>query len=248
LQYFEISGRCAAIVESLFKYGISLLVVIPFSFSCHFKMSGQFNAGEFAQKVVVTLDNLLQHAIHNVPNIEKLLLDILDAMFYPKQIGRQVMMIAALQFVLLSYSSINSGWTALMQSLTNTGLKEKKLTSQLKEVLTYDEWQVAARKLDSFRGFDHWRSSDYSIFYDTQLIQKRILLTRDMLRRGDVFDLMFRLRSGLARDQFGMQHEGLFSRALAGTKHIVEKYLDTMCEGLNFICDTPIAEEEVSFV
>jgi hypothetical protein len=34
-----------------------------------------------------------------------------------------------------------------------------------------------------------------------------------------------------------MQHEGLFSRAKAGTKQIVEEYHDTVCESLNFICD-----------
>jgi len=37
----------------------------------------------------------------------------------------------------------------------------------------------------------------------------------------------------------------LFSRALAGTKLIVEKYLETVSDGLNFICDSPIADEEV---
>ena len=39
---------------------------------------------------------------------------------------------------------------------------------------------------------------------------------------------------------------GLFSRALAGTKIIVEKYLETIADGLNFICDSPIADEEVN--
>lgn len=34
-----------------------------------------------------------------------------------------------------------------------------------------------------------------------------------------------------------MQHEGLFSKAKAGTKQIVEEYHDTVCEALNFICD-----------
>jgi TAG lipase/steryl ester hydrolase/phospholipase A2/LPA acyltransferase len=49
----------------------------------------------------------------------------------------------------------------------------------------------------------------------------------------------------ISRDQFGMQHEGLFSKAMQGTKVLVEKYLETMAAGLNFICDSPIADEEV---
>jgi hypothetical protein len=42
----------------------------------------------------------------------------------------------------------------------------------------------------------------------------------EMAQRGDVFSLMFRLRGGLARDQYGMQHEGLFSRAISGTESV----------------------------
>ena len=45
---------------------------------------------------------------------------------------------------------------------------------------------------------------------------------------------------GLARDQYGMQHEGLFSRATAGTKRIVEKYHDTVSYALDFICDSQV--------
>jgi TAG lipase/steryl ester hydrolase/phospholipase A2/LPA acyltransferase len=53
------------------------------------------------------------------------------------------------------------------------------------------------------------------------------------------------MRGGLARDQYGMQHEGLFSRATAGTKRIVEKYHDTTSYALDFICDSEIEDEEI---
>jgi hypothetical protein len=33
--------------------------------------------------------------------------------------------------------------------------------------------------------------------------------------------LIFFKLGGLARDQYGMQHEGLFSRAITGTKRII---------------------------
>ena len=39
-----------------------------------------------------------------------------------------------------------------------------------------------------------------------------------LMRRRDVFELMFILRGGIARNKFGLLHEGLFSKALAGTK------------------------------
>ena len=39
-----------------------------------------------------------------------------------------------------------------------------------------------------------------------------------LVAAGDTFRLIFRLRGGLARGQFGLCHEGLFNRAFAGTK------------------------------
>ena len=76
---------------------------------------------------------------------------------------------------------------------------------------------------------------------------------------GDVFHLMFRLRGGLSRDQFGIQHEGkpkfynltgfyaigLFTRALAGTKYIVENHHNTICAALDFICDSPTTDDSI---
>ena len=56
---------------------------------------------------------------------------------------------------------------------------------------------------------------------------------------------MFRVRGGLARDMYGMQHEGLFSRAQAGTKLLVEDYHDTVTAALKYICDSDSSEEEV---
>jgi TAG lipase / steryl ester hydrolase / phospholipase A2 / LPA acyltransferase len=202
---------------------------------------------EILNKFMVKLDELVQYGIANIPNIEKLVIDVIEATFAPKQIARQIAMISFLQLTLTCYSSLSSAWTAVTVNMTERGRKEKKLMAKLKDTRTYTEWQAVALELDEMRGFNNWRHEKHSTLYDYKVLEKRIRFTRETIKRGDVFDLIFRMRSGLARDQFGMQHEGLFSRALAGTKHIVEKYLDTMCEGLNFICDTPIAEEEVLF-
>jgi TAG lipase/steryl ester hydrolase/phospholipase A2/LPA acyltransferase len=43
-----------------------------------------------------------------------------------------------------------------------------------------------------------------------------------------------------------MQHSGLFAKAMAGTKLLVEEYHDVVAAGLNFVCDSPIADEEIT--
>eukprot|EP01032_Pedospumella_encystans_P008825 gene8825-10437_t len=196
-------------------------------------------------KLVNEIDRMVKLGIDKVPDVERFVLNLLDQMFAPRQIARQIAMISVLQVVLMCYSQLSSVWTKISLNLTEKGRKEKAMIQELKNAETYSEWQIAAQNLDKLRGFDVWRQQDHSTLYDHRMLQKRILFTREMLRRGDVFDLMFRMRGGLARDQFGMQHEGLFSRALAGTKIIVEKYLETIADGLNFICDSPIADEEI---
>jgi TAG lipase/steryl ester hydrolase/phospholipase A2/LPA acyltransferase len=78
-----------------------------------------------------------------------------------------------------------------------------------------------------------------------------------MMQEGDIFNLMFRLRGGLARDQFGMLNQGLFAKALSGTKFVIERYHEMMAQALNMICDSettktkitvPIAGEEVTVI
>ena len=55
--------------------------------------------------------------------------------------------------------------------------------------------------------------------------------------KSPILQLMFRLRGGLGRQDFGLMHEGLYTRARAGTKHVIERYLDTITHALYLIAD-----------
>ena len=46
----------------------------------------------------------------------------------------------------------------------------------------------------------------------------------------------------------GMQHEGLFSRAISGTKMIVEQYHESVAYALDFICDSQVQTIQVLYV
>jgi TAG lipase/steryl ester hydrolase/phospholipase A2/LPA acyltransferase len=43
-----------------------------------------------------------------------------------------------------------------------------------------------------------------------------------LMRQQDIFELMFILRGGIGRNKFGLLHDGLFSKAMAGSKVLVE--------------------------
>jgi hypothetical protein len=49
-------------------------------------------------------------------------------------------------------------------------------------------------------------------------VQRRIKDLDRLVAQGDTFSLIFRLRGGLSRTQFGLCHEGLFNQAFSGTK------------------------------
>jgi hypothetical protein len=202
---------------------------------------------ELLDKLLYSIEHLVRVGYNNIPMIEKWLIDSLDAMFAPKLIIRQAITIAAIQVTLLTWNSASDILTFFYQMFSSRGKKEKKLIEQVSSSRSYPEWKHYASQLDTFRGLDSWRLNPGSKLYDYKLVKKRIEGTKEMLNRGDVFDLMFRIRGALSRDQFGIQSEGLFNRALGGTKYLIEEYHETMARGLNFICDSPIADEEVNY-
>eukprot|EP00520_Triparma_pacifica_P014885 CAMPEP_0118656336 /NCGR_PEP_ID=MMETSP0785-20121206/13438_1 /TAXON_ID=91992 /ORGANISM="Bolidomonas pacifica, Strain CCMP 1866" /LENGTH=633 /DNA_ID=CAMNT_0006549195 /DNA_START=379 /DNA_END=2280 /DNA_ORIENTATION=+ len=53
---------------------------------------------------------------------------------------------------------------------------------------------------------------------------------------------MFTLRGGMSRSKYGLLHPGLFSKAMGGTKHLVEEYNQMICLGLDFVCNATVME------
>lgn len=79
-----------------------------------------------------------------------------------------------------------------------------------------------AEKIDNIQGNDVWRSTNSSQLYEENRISARIDEFVHLMRRQDIFELMFVLRGGIGRNKFGLLHEGLFTKAMAGTKVLVE--------------------------
>ena len=98
----------------------------------------------------------------------------------------------------------------------------RNLQQQQDEALLQDEWMDLAERIDNVQGNDVWRSDDNSQLYERGRISARIDEFVHLMRRQDIFELMFVLRGGIGRNKFGLLHEGLFSKAMAGTKVLVE--------------------------
>ena len=73
-----------------------------------------------------------------------------------------------------------------------------------------------AERIDNIQGNDVWRSDPNCQLYERERISARIDEFVHLMRRRDIFELMFVLRGGIGRNKFGLLHEGLFSKAMAG--------------------------------
>jgi hypothetical protein len=195
--------------------------------------------------VLSHIDGLMTLIVEKLPEWEMKALEVFDSLFSPRQWLRQLSIVIAVELMIVGGRALGRLGNVINAVISSKARKQKELLASMANANSYTEWQQLAERIDSIRGFDKWKNRDESSLFDHRVLKKRIHDTEEMIRHGDVFNLIFRLRGGLARDQFGMQHEGLFLRAMSGTKAIVEKYHDTMARALNFICDSHLDEEDV---
>jgi len=165
--------------------------------------------------------------------------ELIDAAFAPRLVAKQVVCILGVQSLVLASRGVFAGYKWCLGRLREKERTRRKLEDMLKIATTYDEWHKLAEKLDELDGNNAWRSDDSSVLFDSRVLRRRIQELRVMMRNNDIFHLIFRLRSGLAREKYGIQNPQLFSVARGGTKHIIEEYHNVVCEALDFVasCD-----------
>jgi len=132
--------------------------------------------------------------------------------------------------VLRVVKSILSNFSSRSRLIRHLERQQNQTTSQ-------DEWMDLAERIDNVQGNDVWRSDPNCQLYERERIAARIDEFVHLMRRRDIFELMFVLRGGIARNMFGLLHEGLFSKAMAGSKVLVETYVLFLRIGLWTILD-----------
>lgn len=104
----------------------------------------------------------------------------------------------------------------------------------------YLGWLQAAEAFDRASGLDAWRKQDESPDYDYQLIASRANLLRALHRKKDYDQLVFRLREELHGNLGNMANPVLYQHARAGTKNLINFYLDQVSSALIMLCDSDV--------
>lgn len=170
-----------------------------------------------------------------------------ETIFIPKATIKQLALLMCLETGMVTFNQLS----ALIQSLLSNFSSRSRLTRQLQreqsESVTQDEWMDLAERIDNIQGNDIWRSDPNCQLYERDRISARIDEFVHLMRRQDIFELMFVLRGSIGRNKFGLLHEALFTKALAGSKVLVETYHNVVCSALDFVCDapTPPGEEPI---
>jgi hypothetical protein len=105
---------------------------------------------------------------------------------------------------------------------------------------SYQEWYEAALAYDAHEGLGQWRQEKESDDYDYRLIASRVALIRKLRRQKDYEQLVFRLREELHGNLGNMANPALYSHARAGTKKLIEDFVNEVTATLNELCDTDV--------
>lgn len=128
---------------------------------------------------------------------------------------------------------------------------QRKTSRLSNESNSYAEWYEKAQILDLESGMMEWRDRDYSSLYDFKEIRERLSKLRKFRRKKDDLGLLFTLNEGIHGNMGGMGSSKLHSRALSGTKRLIEDYIDEITDSLLHLSqvDNPeiSPEEKIDF-
>jgi len=108
----------------------------------------------------------------------------------------------------------------------------------MEQATTYTEWLNFAREYDSLGNKDQWRTELECPDYDYQLIESRVRLLRKLRKQDDISRLVFYLREELHGNLGNIANPSLYMCARAGTKDLINDYLQEVVDALYYLCDT----------
>jgi TAG lipase/steryl ester hydrolase/phospholipase A2/LPA acyltransferase len=205
----------------------------------------QMNSEELNALAHHLLDEATKILADVYPDIKRLVTEAVEVVFVPRAVARQIGLALALEVGVVTVRQVLAIVENVHSNFSSRSRLIRQLSEKQKNADTQDEWMDLAEQIDNIQGHDVWRTEVTCPLYESDRISARIDEFVHLMRRRDVFDLMFTLRGGIARNKFGLLHEGLFSRALAGTKVLVETYHNIVCTALDFVCDSESIDEDI---
>mmetsp|Transcript_29092 Transcript_29092/g.79858 ORF Transcript_29092/g.79858 Transcript_29092/m.79858 type:complete len:875 (+) Transcript_29092:185-2809(+) len=190
------------------------------------------------------VDEAITLLIEYYPAAKQVSLELIETIFVPKTIAKQIVLLMFLETGMVTLNQLTSIINSILGNFSSRTRMIRQLREEQRRAATQDEWMDLAERIDTIQGNDVWRSDPSSAHYERERISARIDEYVHLMRRQDIFELMFVLRGSIGRNKFGLLHEGLFNKALAGSKVLVETYHNVVCAALDFVCDSDVLPGE----
>ena len=124
-----------------------------------------------------------------------------------------------------------------------------KTLSELENIMktadSYAEYKAAALAHDDLSGASKWKQEEVCKDYDYQAIRKRVERIKQAKVNNDAAALMYILHEGLHGNLGNISAPALNHNAKIGTKHLIEEFIQQVCEALDFIYQAD--ENEIDF-
>ncbi|KAL2890482.1 Lipase 4 [Ceratocystis lukuohia] len=118
--------------------------------------------------------------------------------------------------------------------------RKAAIESRMKEALTHEEWEAAAKDLDVIEGNDTWQVSsndEEAHDWNPRRIKAEIRRLDEARSSGDLKLMVYLVRTALSRDLGGMGNRNLYRHSYIGTKSLIEQYVDSAVQTIDAISD-----------
>lgn len=97
------------------------------------------------------VDVFAKLVIQELPRLEALLLEGLEIMFSPRQLIRQVVIVAAVQLIIMAGETLGNIGNSLVIFLSKAEREQQEVIKELSQAVSYKEWKKVAARLDYMR-------------------------------------------------------------------------------------------------
>ena len=124
-------------------------------------------------------------------------------------------------------------------ALTASSRKQRKqlesIQREMNSARDYSQWQLLAGQHDQCSGAELWRNADQTSLYDFAAIRSRLERLHQLRADKDDHGLLFALNEGIHGNMCGMGKPILYTRAMSGTKILIDEYVETICDCLRYL-------------
>ena len=97
------------------------------------------------------VDVMAKLVIQELPRLEALLLEGFEIMFSPRQLMRQVVIVAAVQLIIMAGETLGNIGNSLVVFLSKAEGEQQEVIKELSQAISYKEWKKVAARLDYMR-------------------------------------------------------------------------------------------------